>query len=579
MTPRAFLIGILIPSFCLAQVQITEISPTTVGEEKEWFEFTISTTEETNLSEWKISNGTTQKRFTDHVQKLTLHSGGTLDDTLLFVPNEEEAAYFSWSPSPLSLPNGGGTLQLRNETDELLDEVVYPDTKSGTKSGFPYGEVWNRRTGTDEVFPLVYRSSGEASFRHSRGFANFSMPSLPDEIEIVINEVSPDGDFVELRIVNAPKDANLKYMKLKKKSSPRTVLFQDTDWIVETGDLIVIDVDGLSGGSETFEIILYAGTSWEVSEDFLCWQNGKMSQGVEKERVKKVGENAWSGDCVQIENHVQNESLARDGSDSGTKEDFLRHFLGSKDAENTFPNTANQAPKAKFLVQGGAKIHETSLNLTGFDGTTLTSTDSNGAFDLKSYSWTVAGKSCGDYIADKWEWGQTRNGRRTCAEESVRSNPDRIYFNFEEKSSFSVSLTVEDYSGGTHTFTEALTKDPFQVAAGGSAPSAFNNSLKKWITKELTAAPRNTKLKEGDVGDDFFDDFLATLDMNKISPSGIYWDLDTHPDFSTFAPIVEEIKRKPLDWPLFEKERFSDNQKKKIAKNLGLIFLEPYCWS
>jgi hypothetical protein len=407
------------------------------------------------------------------------------------------------------------------------------------------------------------------------------MPSFPDEIELVVNEVSLDGDFVELRILTAPDEVNLKYMELKKKSSPRTVLFRDTDWSVEPNDLIVIDVEGLSGGSETFEVILYAGTSWEVSEDFLCWQKGDISQAVEKERGKKVGENVWSGDCVDTSERVTNESMARDesGSDGNTKDDFRRHFLGSRGLRNTFPNVRNEAPVAKFLVQGGAKIHETSLNLTGFDGTALTSTDENGNTDLKSYAWSVDGKACGDYAEDKWEWGKVRSGERTCDDESSRSNPDRIYFNFEEKSSFAVSLTVEDFSGSTHTFTESLTKDPFNVGTGGSAPSAFNKSLKKWIEKELTSAPRNSELKEGDVGDDFFDDFLATLDLSKISPSGIYWDPDQHSDFSTFAPVVEEDELQPLEKTLFEREKFSEEQKRKLSKSIGMIFLPPYCWS
>jgi hypothetical protein len=562
MTPRFFLVGILIPFLCFAQTTITEISPATVGDVKEWFEFTVQSSEEVALANWKISNGTTHKLFSDYADRLTLHSDGVLNEELVFTP-DQEIAYFSWTQSPLSLPNGGGTVQILNGEDELLDAITYPNTKSGTKSGFPYAEVWNRQN--DTVFPLVYRSDGDASFRHSKGFENYSMPTLPSDVGISINEVSIDGNFVELHVSS---DANLKYMELKKKSSPRTVLFQTSDLLVENDELIVVETD-LSGGSETFEVILYSGTSWETSEDFVCWKKGDLSQSVASEVEKKVAKGVWSGECVNIEARVENESFARDRNETNTKEDFLRHYLGSRGVENSFPNNLNQTPTAKFLVQGGAKIHETSLNLTGFDGTVLTSTDPNGSFDIASYQWRVDGKSCGEYGSDFWEWRQTRIGERTCEEESTRSNPDRIYFNFEEKDAFTVTLVVEDYSGATHTFTQSLTKDPFNVGAG-SAPSAFNSSLKKWIEKELTKAPRNSDVKEGEVADDFFADFLATLDMNNLSPD--------YSDFSTFAPPVEVVELNLYQQSLFEKEKFNSNQKQKISKNIGLVFLEPWCF-
>ena len=562
MTPRVFLLGILIPCLCFAEVKITEISPSTIGDEKEWFEFTIASSEDVNLTNWKISNGTTQKLFSDYADRLTLHSGGVLSEELLFTP-DEAVAYFSWTQSPLSLPNGGGTVQIVNEDEEVLDEVTYPDTKSGKSGGFPYSEVWNRRD--DDVFPLVYKSDGDAHFRHSKGFENFNMPTFPSEMEIIINEVSLDGNFVELRVSS---DANLKYMKLKKKSSPRTVLFQTSDLLVKDGELIVIETD-LSGGSETFEVILYAGTSWEVSEDFVCWKKGDISQSVVSEVEKKIGKGVWSGECLDITDLIENESFARDGSDTNTKSDFLHHYLGSQGAKNSFPNKENQTPTAKFLVQGGAKIHETSLNLTGFDGTTLTSTDPNGSFDIKNYQWMVNEKSCGEYATDFWEWRQTRIGEKTCEEESTRSNPDRIYFNFEKKEAFTVTLVVEDYSGAAHTFTQSLTKDPFKVGAG-SAPGAFTSSLKKWIEKELTKAPRNAEAKEGEVSDDFFADFLATLDLNNLAPD--------YSNFSTFAPPVEVVQYEPRQRTLFEKTKYSQNQKQKISKNIGFVFLEPWCF-
>ncbi len=571
MTPRAILLGILFPCVCLAQeVRITEISPLTIGEEKEWFEFTVTAQEPVDLANWKISNGSTQKVFSDYVDRLTLHSGGVLNETMIFTP-EEAPAFFSWTQSPLSLPNSGGTLQIVNERDEVLDEVMYPNTKSGTSGGVPYGEVWNRRTQTDQVFPLLYHSDGNPNFQHSRGEPNFLMPTFPDEIQLLINEFSPDGKFVELRVNQAPSTgANLKYLELKKKSSPRTVLLQLNDLNMETDELMTIDVPGLSGGSETFEILLYTGTSWETSEDFVCWQKGDVSQSVSDERDKKIAEGVWNGDCVNIEDLVESESRGRaSGSDANTKEDFLRHYLGSKGVENTFPNQANQSPSAKFLVQGGAKIFETSLNLTGFDGTQLTSTDPNGSFDIVSYQWTVEGKTCGNYAEDFWEWRQTQIGERTCEEESSRSNPDRIYFNFKEKDSFIVSLTVTDYSGAIHTFTESLTKDPFNLGSG-SAPSAFQSSLKKWIEKELTEKPRNSELSEDEGANDFFTDFLSTLDVTNLEPD--------YNDFSTFAPLIIDSELTPEEDFLFHKEKFSSDQQKKIEKNVGLIFLEPWCW-
>lgn len=581
-------------------VRITEISPQKMGAEEEWFEFTLQADAPIDISDWSVTNGTSTKTFLEK-KSLLISENVTENEEGRLIFSSEQEEYLFWSKSPVSLTNSGATIQIWDNHETLLDEITYSDTKKGTTDGELYAEVWNRNPADDaseerKVFPLLYRQNDQ-NLRHSRGEENFEPPTFPEDIEIFISEASPDNeetDFIEIYIqssLNPP--ANLKYMEIKQKSSPRTLMYFTNDFWVNAGEFIVVNfsgadanaltqnqdpyqvstvASGLSAGSETIEVVLYSGTSWEQSKDFMCWKSGNISQAVQSEVENKREAGAWSGECTNIEDMIPNESTARrePQQDTNSENDFFRHFNGSPGDVNT---PKNRPPTARFIAQGGSKISNTSRNFTGFDGTSLTSTDPDGEHDLVSWRWSINGNSCGNYEQDGWEWRQTKIGGKTCNEESARSNPDRIYFDFDRFSEFRLTLTVTDASGASGSISENIKKD-FVSAGTGSTPSAFSSSAKAWIEKELhktkkakgsNSAPRNSSAE-----DDFFEDFLLVFSKQPPSEDPDFSSLD----FSTFAPVSNETKPKeePSSSVLYQRDRISESQKSRLRKNIGLIF-------
>ena len=345
-------------------VKITEIAPINLGANTEWFEFTIEGNEAVDITDWKISNGGTPKTFGDNKADLVLGQGGqqlsgqvmadtdgrvretstaekiTLPaDRLIFLPTaSENRAWFYWQKSPVGLTDGGGTIEILDENGQVLDSITYEAAKSGTKDGIGYAEIWNRHeTKPDTLYPLIVENYD------TRGTPNPAPPTFPDDIELLISEVSPDRndpqeaiDFIELFIPSSNEDpVNLKYLEVKHNGTP--LLFIENDSWVDVGNFIVLKIDGnppaipgasnqiykttpgISAGSGTVEVILYSGTSWEPKnvggtmekmEDFLCWKNGDLSQ-TEQDRVDKNVPNNWNGECVDISKLIRNESIAR----------------------------------------------------------------------------------------------------------------------------------------------------------------------------------------------------------------------------------------------------------------------------
>lgn len=316
--------------------------------------------------------------------------------------------------------------------------------------------------------------------------------------------------------------------------------------------------NNLNSSSGTLEMRQHVETPWEREivagteiTDFVCWAASTLSV-TEASRMSHHTEN-WDGRCVSVAELITNESFARTelSADSDKAMDWWRHFNGSPGTENV---VTNQAPIARIKVQGTARVHETSLNLTGYDKADPenTSIDPNGDHDFLTWAWSVDGKNCGDYAVDGWEWRATRVGDRTCAEESVRANPDRIYFNFTSQEFFDVTLEVSDYSGARSSVTVKLNRDPFNV---GGSRNVFDASLKKWLARELKKAPRKV-VAEGmsfREDDNFFDDFLAVVDWTKL-------------------PEIEVLSIIPVEIPLRAREKIPPEVRARARKNIGLIF-------
>ncbi len=312
--------------------------------------------------------------------------------------------------------------------------------------------------------------------------------------------------------------------------------------------------NGLNKTSGTLELNIWTGTSWQQTEDFVCWAKDELSE-TEKTRLE-AHRNDWSGECIKNASILQNKSLARLPLtiDTNISHDFFQHFNGSPEEENF---SQNSPPIPKILVQGGKRIYETSLNLTGLDGENAT-TDPNGIHDLKSWKWEIDGKTCGDYEIDHWEWSNVKKGEKTCEEESHRDNPGLIYFDFNAQEKFQITLTVEDLSGEKGITTAELDRDPFNVGGGSSV---FSAPLKKWLAKEFEKESPNERKrkklsKSYETHADFFVEFVQQLDYTKIN-----------------LQQKQQPSSQKTQLPRRMRERIPPSQLLVARKNLGLVFL------
>ena len=587
-------------------VRITEIQPHAMGEEPEWFEFIIETERSIiDISQWRIDKGDgNEKIFQDHADTIFVGEG--------FKPSLSEIAidqsirlYFT--PSPVSLSDSGGTIRVIHDTGEVLEEVTFPDLKSGTRSDVKWSEVWTRDEITDQWGSIVIYEDQRIYYTHSRGDLNESLSTSSEQVQILISEVSPKreddqgGDFIELYLVSTPSDgANLKYMKVKHNGT--TLLFLEEDFWVEEGDFILIkdplvgnglqpflgtpdhyhlvtsqDEKGLSSGSGTVEVILYANTSYEERIDALCWKDETLSQ-TETTRVETLREaEQWDGSCYEIRDIIKNESMARNTNYSDTDEqgDFFRHFNGSPGMGN---EPQNQPPQAVITVQGTGRTAGTSpfsFNLTGED-----STDQDGEHDIKTYTWTMDGTSFSD-----------------------RENPlsQRITLVGPHE----IKLLIEDYSGAT---SEAvLNIQVYSPSNVGGEIVIVDKPVKLWVRDLLSTGKKKdlsqyipTKGGIQEVSEDFFDDFLAGLDAqvleNMIASSrerrsafptfftattsvgeGFKPSLTNKQEAQTLVALYEEggnCRKKACLFPTGRKGKLPPKIRKKAIKNLAYIFPE-----
>jgi len=424
------------------------------------------------------------------------------------------------------------------------------------------------------LFPLRYEQN-RPTFLHSKGLPNFSPPTFPQDVQILFFESSPQREsalgpeFLEFFVVQTNENlANLKGLQMKFNGT-RIFSFV-SDFFVSPGEFLLLFLDGsseriaslsspytlftdklsgLSAGSGTVELLLFSGTSWEQDEDFVCWQNGPLSQTEQNRVNQKITQGQWIGDCVDISNLIKNESVARvpHSLDTQKTQDFFRHFHGSPGQQNI---TVNNTPFARISVQGARRIYKTSLNFTGDQ-----SFDPDGNHDLKSFLWNINGNSCPPENSG-WKW------LGDCIEESKKMNPGNIHFLSVGK--YVVSLRVEDFSGSTHLDSVEIEVteqgiDTFQMGFGGGEPSIFEESLKKWLEKEAEKTlPKNLS---GETSSDFFDDFINSIDLENL-------------DFLPQPPTSSTFVSPPQ--PLYARDRFTPEERGLMKKNLGLIFSKPW---
>jgi hypothetical protein len=570
-------------------VRVTEVSPQKIGDIEEWFEFSISGSGVVDIANWKVKSGSSTKAFIDFADRLVLPSGifwhEQTDTTLKLDLGEFSSVILYWTKSPVSLSNSGATIEILDVEGEILDQVTYGNTPKGTIEGREYTTIWNRHSEKDILFPLRFELDN-SQYSDSKGASNFDSPVFSDDIEFVLTESSPDydasagNDFLEFQIrTSIESPVNLKYWEVKHNG---TSLFRITsDFWVEDDAFLVVEFnnqpfsltsvdrvhtittdkkEGLSGGSGTIESILWSGTPWEKTEDFVCWMNETLSQ-TEGARVEDFIESQdWVGSCIDIQDLVQNESIARlpSLSDTNTLQDFFRHFHGSKGMVN---ESINHAPLAKIIVQGAKAIYKSTLNFTGDQ-----SSDPDGTFDIVGYLWTVNGVSCPDN-EDSWHWAED------CAIESIKQNPNRIYF--DAVGTFAVCLEVFDALGSSgkecidiQVLEDGI--DPFGIRGGADGGTSIKSNIKAWILTEFKKSEDSVRGQEKIqffekyiVRDDFFDDFLEELSDEDLTE--LVRRLEHQ---ETLEFLHQEVN--PL--PLFARDRFTPQERKRIGKNIGLIF-------
>lgn len=522
------------------EVLITEIQPFSLKPEAEWFEFSVQSDTPVDITQWSIKNnrGTT-KKIGDNLSSLeipVLSGSGFVSNFIA-----PEPVYFSWTKSPISLSDSGDQITITNFLNQPLATIQYPQGKKGTISGNPYSDIFNLSKDIMRLLPLRYEPQNNTQFPSTKGALNHRVPTPADQVEVLISEISPlrtnqtDGDFVELWVKEGPSIINLKYLELKYngtriyKFNHDFLVGPDTRLVFYVGKNFTGPINqsapyefysqaiaGISSGSGSFELLLYSGTSAEITEDYVCTQNQILSQ-TEQNRLDK-NSNHWKSPCIELSNIIINQSVARapGGQDTDTSYDFFSHFNGSPGHINT---TTNNKPIAAIEIQGTGKKQNNgpfSVNLTGEP-----STDPDGQQDLKLYTWKL-----NDVVF------------------STAQNP--VSFRLEAIGEYRVELTIEDYSGDTDTTTAIFSVLP----QGHSRQSASNPQEAKALLSAILGS------KEAINADGFFSDLLAQ------APESFWQDITKpEPPISSF--------QSPNESPTILKAK---NKNPPIAKNLGMIF-------
>ena len=287
---KRWLIVFFCPSIALAQnVQITEITPHTLAHQPEWFEFRVSGTDTVDMTDWHISNGKNKpKPLADFIETLAAGEGASKTENE-FIFDLNQTGYFSFSPSPIGLPNNGGIIQILDPAGQILSALDYPKAASRSTKNYEEREVLTWDEATQSLIPQPVRAPETPGYQASKGKANPPLPTQKAQFKAVINEVSVDHDetdFIEIFIVSGPEKINLQYTELKHNG---TSLWRfETPYLVSPGDYLVFRIgtpdhgkvghnvfhsnarEGLSGGSGTVEIINMSATSQENQIDVLC---------------------------------------------------------------------------------------------------------------------------------------------------------------------------------------------------------------------------------------------------------------------------------------------------------------------
>ncbi len=534
-------------------VQITEIQPHKIGNEEEWFEFSISDTSEINMSEWALESNSTKKLFLDHQEILEFSENAQKIENLHF-KIIKSPAFFAWKKSPVGLPNEGGQITIKDEKQNILSSASYRKAKSGKTKEYEWSEVYNISNDREDMFPLIFRSNKDPKYSHSKLKQNYKEPTSENTLKIIISEISPynsKNDFIELFIKESPEKSNLKYLSIKHNGT--TLWKFESDFYVSKNDRILIYTNediygitktsspyeifsnkkpGLSSGSGTVELILWQGTSNESSVDFVCWQSKTLSKTEQKRVDKYILKKLWAGSCWEVENLIENESIGiqENITDQNSIQNLFRHFNGSPGNENI---NVNSNPKGLIEIQGSGKESGYTpfyLNLTGEN-----SSDPNGQQDIKLFQW---------YFNDELI--------------SEKQNPEGFYI--KEEGEHTIRLVITDHQNGSSISELKInTYQPGSSRSQSSQKVIIENLLK--IDSKSKALPKPQE--------DMISNLLSQYSPKKPTKYPNY----TEPEPKKSVPIKNTYKSYSRQYPSSERlVRVPDTVKPRLEKNIGILF-------
>lgn len=523
------------------EVEITKIQPVSLNSGETWLKFSILSDSAIDITDWKIIN-------TNNSQKLS-----ELAENLILISDSENL-----SEKPVHLNDQGfAKISEQNLSPNFTlkkDRIIFSAKNEGDLITFAVkSEPLNLLE--NQTFKIINNDQVLAE----KVFAK--------DLQVIISEISPnntENDFFELFIKEADGIIDLKNMEIRhngktlffaknsllvqkgdiltfklqsEKISESPEKYRNTTFLQETGDSFVWEKgtkNGIVASSGTMEIILWSDTHWENPAklaDFVCWADKNLNKTETKRLVANKPQN-WNGDCFKSNKLPKDESIARTEpqTDTNNSRDFYHHLHGSPGEKNFIKN---KKPQARIKLQSGEFSGKSRVNFTGKESDGSASYDGDGLDDLKKFQWKINGKYCGNYEKDGWNWEN-----KNCYLEAQKYNPSYIYFDFENFAEFEVSLRVTDLAGFSDTTKMVISRDKEKVV----------------IVEEKKEFNYNISVAT----DNFFAEFLAQTDLVKLKELAYS---ETHP------PEIEPAPRY-----LFARDKFTVEQKSRMAKNIGLIF-------
>lgn len=580
-------------------ITVLKAAPTSLGTTKEWFSLYIQSNSAIDLTDWSIRRGSHSKKISDilhHIHWNESHfpdgnlTSKLLDyiqypaDRFILFPrknNSNEAWLYEGviylSPSPITLPDSGGIIEILDDQNEVVSSFVYPKTKKGTRSGQKYAEIWHQDP-SGEIFPLLTWESDDIPILQ-KNFVKHR-PTLPENLSIKISEISLNGgdqsDFIELYVAETPSEgANVRDLQVTQNGTE--VLGIKEDLVVQTGDFIIIKFgdkslnlkqsnqthiftgtgkQSLADSNGTLTVKLWSKTSWEIIEDFWCWKKPNTSpSNAMIGRINKAG--SEQANCFGTQKSTtERMSWAKDflnpvQSPSDQEHEIKKHYLGSPGQINYWPNPINIRPKAYIQVQS---ITNQTININGDN-----SYDYNGNYDIKSVDWTLLTENILDRREERKELLSYKLNPSTFHLDQLKSFTDQQCKNTK----LTLQLRIYDYhhKSGKKKLSLPIHWDEEHCSLKPPKTERIIINSNKFLPEEKTGKPAK----------DFFSDVMAVIqeaykdEAHQTLITQNQTDVTDHDIlenisepltareilFDTYPQITPELLKKNIGWAIY----------------------------